>query len=67
MKMEYDKEADAAYIYLAKKKIGGVAKTGHFSEEIKIDFGFDDKLYGIEVLGASKRIKKEELEKAEPL
>ena len=52
MKVEYDKEADAVYIYLQQKE---VAKTIELSEIVKVDLDEEGKLIGIEVLNATKR------------
>ncbi len=60
MKIEIDKEADAAYIY-AKREIeeGEVAKTIEVNESIILDFDASGKLIGIEVLHASKNLTKD--------
>jgi uncharacterized protein YuzE len=54
MKVKYDKEADAAYIYL-KGSVGKgeVKRTVSMNENIILDFDADDKLVGIEILSAS--------------
>jgi uncharacterized protein YuzE len=52
MKIEYDREADAVYIYLQEKE---VTKTVSFGEGLNIDFDEEGKLIGIEVLDATKR------------
>ncbi|HIH17551.1 MAG TPA: DUF2283 domain-containing protein [Nanoarchaeota archaeon] len=54
MKVEYDKEADAAYIYLKKIGAGEVKKTIELNEDIILDFDKNRKLVGIEILNASK-------------
>lgn len=53
MKIYYDKEADAAYIELIADKPQGVVEV---SEGINVDMTADDKIIGIEVLDASKRM-----------
>ena len=55
MKVTYDKEADAAYIYL-KDKIdkGEIKDTISMNENIILDFDSKKKLIGIEILSASK-------------
>lgn len=63
-KMSYDKEADAAYIYLAEVKAKSVKKTVPLSESIMVDLDKNGKILGIEILGASKMLKKESLAKA---
>ena len=64
MKLTYDKEADAAYIYIKDKITAGEAtKTISLDENIKIDFDRHKKLLGIEILSASKMLPKILLEK----
>ena len=59
MKVTYDKQADAAYIYL-KDQIskGDVKDTISMNENIILDFDSNKKLIGIEILSASKVIPK---------
>ena len=65
MKFEYDKEADAAYIYLEYPiKKGGVKKTVELKDNIVLDYDANGKLIGIEVLDASKIMKKQVLKEA---
>ena len=52
MMIEYDKKADAVYIYLQEKE---AAKTIELSEIVKIDLDKEGKLIGIEVLNATQR------------
>ena len=52
MKIEYDKEVDAVYIYLQQKE---VAKTIELSEVVNVDLDEEGKLIGIEVLDATQR------------
>lgn len=55
MKVEYDKEADAAYIYVKYPiKSGEAKKTIELNENIILDFDKEEHLLGIEVLDASK-------------
>lgn len=55
MKFEYDKEADAAYIYLEYPiKDGEAKKNIEINENIILDFDNNGKLLGIEILDASK-------------
>lgn len=62
VKIEYDKEADAAYIYMVSKiKDGEVKKALQLNEDIILDFNEKEKLLGIEVLNASKHLSKEVL------
>ena len=52
MKIEYDREVDAVYIYLQQKQ---VVKTIELSNVVKIDLDEDGNLIGIEVLDATQR------------
>lgn len=55
MRIRYDREADAAYIY--KKypiKKGEAKKTIELNENIIVDFDHKGKLLGIEILNASR-------------
>ena len=54
MKFEYDKKADAAYIYLEDSIAEGEAqKTIELNDNIIVDFDKNGKLLGIEILSAS--------------
>ena len=65
MKFEYDKDVDAAYIYLEHSiKEGQVKKTIELNDNIILDFDEDEKLLGVEILDASKVIKKKALVEA---
>ena len=62
MKFEYDKDADAAYIYVQYPiKEGGAKKTIQLNDSIIIDFDENDKLLGMEILSASKVLNKKVL------
>ena len=66
MKFEYDKEVDAAYIYLEYPiKDGEVKKTIELNENIIIDFDGKDKLLGVEILNASKVLNQKTLLQAQ--
>lgn len=59
MKMTFDKEADAAYIYVKDNiEKGEVKKTISLNEDIIIDFDKDEKLIGVEILNASHVLSK---------
>ena len=59
MKIEYDKEMDAAYLYLEYPiKAGEAKKTIAVKEDISMDFDDKGKLLGVEVLNASKHLNK---------
>ena len=65
MKLEYDKEVDAGYIYIVDKiKEGEAVKTIELNPNIILDFDKGGKLLGIEVLNASKILKKDVLMKS---
>ncbi|MBI4332513.1 MAG: DUF2283 domain-containing protein [Chloroflexi bacterium] len=51
MRITYDPKVDAAYIYFKKGK-GGVT-TVRLSEDIAVDFGPKEEIWGIEILDAS--------------
>ena len=59
MKLEYDKEVDAAYIYLEHPiKDGQSKRTKAINEDIILDFDSKGKLLGVEILNASKHLNK---------
>ncbi len=55
--MTYDREVDAAYIYV-KDRISPkeVKKTVTLNEDINLDFDKNNKLLGIEIMHASKNM-----------
>ena len=64
MKISYDKQVDAAYLYLAESTPGAAATTytcdgKAVGGEINLDFNAEGVLIGIEVLNASKKLPKE--------
>lgn len=71
MRIEYDREADAAYIQLVKDiGAGGVHKTvgcdpSEVGGMINLDFDAVGRLVGIEILDASKMLPAELLARAE--
>ncbi len=65
MRFEYDEDADAAYIYIKQSiKKGEVKKTIALNDNIIIDFDKNDKLIGVEILGASKILSRSVIEKS---
>jgi uncharacterized protein YuzE len=52
MKITYDPEVDAAYIRFKPKK--AELTTVRLSEDIAVDFGPNEEIWGIEILDASK-------------
>lgn len=73
MRMTYDPEADAAYIYVVDKIGPGEAKMTRTMDNRKIngtvslDFSEDGKLLGIEIIPGANLLSKKVLEKAELL
>ncbi len=66
MEIEYDKEADAAYIYVEYPvKKGEAKKTIELNENIILDFDTKGKLLGMEILNASKILNKKVLLEAQ--
>ncbi len=63
MKIEYDKDVDAAYIYLTDSKIKS-AKTVELNENIILDYDREGKIIGVEVLQASVVLSKKVLAEA---
>jgi uncharacterized protein YuzE len=53
MRVYYDNEADAVYIKLGNKKPDGVIEI---SEGVNLDTTSEDKIVGIEILNASKKM-----------
>ena len=60
MRITYDREADAAYIYLVDDI--HTPETRHVDEDINLDFDEHNQLVGIEVLSASQRLHMRHLE-----
>lgn len=58
MKISYDPEADAAYIYFIKNKKS--TRTEEVGEGLLVDYNGDD-LIGIEILDVSKKFPKDEI------
>ena len=52
MKITYDSEVDAAYIYLTEER--GEVTTVKVNERVFLDYGAGDELVGIEILDASE-------------
>ena len=59
MRITYDPEADAAYFYISIKN--DLRETRQVDSDINLDFDVNDRLVGIEVLDASKRLDLEHL------
>jgi uncharacterized protein YuzE len=56
MKTNYDKEADAAYIYFKDIGPGEVVQTISLNDVINVDLDKDGKALGIEILDASHHL-----------
>lgn len=70
IKITYDKEADASYIFFQEPGNQKVAKTylcnpSEINGMINIDFDSNGKIIGIEVLDASKKLPKSIIDNAE--
>ena len=63
MRIRYDAASDAAYIYLSDKV--HLPDTREVDEDIYLDFDGENRLVGIEVLDASKRLKLDVLHSAD--
>ncbi len=58
IKIEYDKKADAAYLYLKYPiRDGEAVNTMEINENIMLDFDKKGRLLGVEILNASKNLK----------
>ncbi len=56
MKTEFDKEADAAYIYFKEIGNGEVTETISLNDSVNVDLDKDGKVLGIEILDASQHL-----------
>ena len=56
MKITYDKEADAAYIYFKEVSTEEVSQTISLNDSVNIDLDKDGKTLGIEILDATKNL-----------
>jgi uncharacterized protein YuzE len=70
VRVELDRGADAAYIYLTRIESGGVARSHNIDPRevgtmINLDFDNDGRLLGIEVLDASRYLPKDLLDSAQ--
>ena len=67
MKIEYDKKADAVYIYLKFPiEEEECKKTVELNENIILDYDSSNRLTGIEILNASKILSQKAIEEAVP-
>lgn len=56
MRIEYDKEADAAFVYFKEIEEGEVSQTISLNESVNIDLDAEGRTLGIEILDASKNL-----------
>ena len=56
MRIEYDKEADSAYVYFKDINEGEVAWTVSLNESVNLDLDSRGKTLGIEILEATKNL-----------
>ena len=56
MKITFDKDADAAYIYFKDISEGEVVKTISLNDSVNIDLDSEGRTIGIEILEASKNL-----------
>tara|TARA_B100000315_G_C14398960_1_gene505572 strand:- start:383 stop:586 length:204 start_codon:yes stop_codon:yes gene_type:complete len=56
MRIQFDKEADAAYIYFKEISAGEAVNTISLNKSINLDLDKDGKILGIEVLNATKNL-----------
>ena len=54
MKIRYDRQVDAAYIYLKERP--AQVTTVRLTEDIAVDFGPGEEVVGIEILSASEHL-----------
>ena len=64
MKITFDKEADAVYIYFKDISLGEVKNTISLNECLNIDLDENGKTLGIEILDASKNLPLDALKSA---
>ncbi len=65
MKIEFDAEADAAYVYFKEISEGEVAKTISLNDSINVNLDKNGKTLGIEILDASKNLPPNSMKSAE--
>ena len=64
MKITFDKQADAAYIYFKEISKGEVTKTISLNDSVNIDLDSEGKTLGIEIINASKNLPENALQSA---
>ncbi len=58
MKIEYDSEVDALYIRIEEKE---VSRTKELEEGVNLDLDENNKIIGLEIIGASERYSKKDI------
>jgi uncharacterized protein YuzE len=61
MKITFDKEADAAYIYFKEILKGEIFQTVSLNDNVNIDLDKKGRTLGIEILNASSKLPQETL------
>jgi len=56
MKLEYDRDVDAAFIYFKDIEEGEVAQTISLNDSVNIDLDNEGRTLGIEIIDASKNL-----------
>ena len=56
MRIEFDKEIDAAFVYFKEISAGEVKKTISLNDSLNIDLDSEGRILGIEILNASKNM-----------
>jgi len=64
MRITFDKDADAVYIYFKDIYQGEVKNTISLNDSVNVDLGKDGKTLGIEILNASKNLPSDTLKSA---
>ena len=64
MRVTYDPESDAAYVYLAQTKLGEAVEQRFVEGGLILDFDKDGRLLGIEALDATRQLRPEILRDA---
>ncbi|MBM3234448.1 DUF2283 domain-containing protein [Candidatus Pacearchaeota archaeon] len=56
MRIEFDKDIDAAFVYFKEISPGEVKKTISLNDSLNIDLDSEGRILGIEILNASKNM-----------
>jgi len=63
MKIEFDKDVDAAFVYFKEISAGEVKKTVSLNDYLNVDLDSEGKILGIEILNVSKNMPKNSVQK----